>query len=436
MPYWSVQIKDILTEAGLFDIVSGVAPRPALQTDKGDNSVAVNSWDAKDKRALANIRTRVSSTMISYVINAMTSKQAWDSLKAVFDVQGPVAVILKRRRFFWYAIPEGADIEEHVHALRTCSEKLSLLQDPISDRDFTLVLLTALPESWDSFVATIDVNTTKSVDLTGRILQEDARRQSQSGTHAFPAFQRHPPGNGPTGPPGQTPHCFDRSTVTCHRCGKKGHIAPECRSRPRGKHQKKSGHKSYPAKVSNHPNSVPSQPTNPDQSNSFTFVTFLSEHSSKKKPELFETYKWLGDTGSQSHICVGRSLFETYTPTPGKTLYGIGTTPILGIGTVRIKFYTDQRQTLITLTDVLHVPSLPHHLISLGRLTDNTGLWYMGVDESLGIYDTASDTNIGEGYKIDNLYELLVMDVAPPQPQSFRPVPLVPGTIGTFPSAI
>ena len=221
MPYWSVQIKDILTEAGLFDIVSGVAPRPALQTDKGDNSVAVNSWDAKDKRALANIRTRVSSTMISYVINAMTSKQAWDSLKAVFDVQGPVAVILKRRRFFWYAIPEGADIEEHVHALRTCSEKLSLLQDPISDRDFTLVLLTALPESWDSFVATIDVNTTKSVDLTGRILQEDARRQSQSGTHAFPAFQRHPPGNGPTGPPGQTPHCFDRSTVTCHRCGKR-----------------------------------------------------------------------------------------------------------------------------------------------------------------------------------------------------------------------
>ena len=60
----------------------------------------------------------------------------------------------------------------------------------------------------------------------------------------------------------------------------------------------------------------------------------------------------------------------------------------------------------------------------------------MGVDESLGIYDTASDTNIGEGYKIDNLYELLVMDVTPPQPQSFWPVPLIPGTIGIFPSAI
>ena len=117
-------------------------------------------------------------------------------------------------------------------------------------------------------------------------------------------------------------------------------------------------------------------------------------------------------------------------------MYGVGTTPILGIGTVRIKFYTDQHQTLITLTNVLHVPSLPHHLISLGRLTDNTGLWYMGVDESLGIYDTTSDTNIGEGYKIDNLYELLVMDVTPPQPQSFRHVPLVPGMIGTYPSVI
>ena len=131
-PTWSVQIKDILTEAGLFDIVSGTTPRPALQTDNGDNSVAVNSWDGKDRRALANIRTRVSSAMISYVINAITSKQAWDSLKSVFDVQGPVAVILERRRFFRYAIPEGTDIKEHVHALRsainpTLPRKLHLL---------------------------------------------------------------------------------------------------------------------------------------------------------------------------------------------------------------------------------------------------------------------------------------------------------------------
>ena len=249
-PTWSVQIKDILTEAGLFDIVSGVTPRPALQTDNGDNSVAVNSWDAKDRKALMNIRTRVSSAMISYVINAITSKQAWDSLKSVFDVQGPVAVILERRRFFRYAIPEGADIEEHVRALRTCSEKLALLQDPISDRDFTLVLLTALPESWDSFVATIDVNSTKSIDLTGRILQEDARRRSRSGTQAFPTFQGNYPGGGPPGPPGQPARRFDRSTVICHRCGKKGHIAPECRSKPKGKNfnSKKPGNKSYPVR--------------------------------------------------------------------------------------------------------------------------------------------------------------------------------------------
>ena len=55
---WSVQIKDILTEAGLFDIVSGVTPRPALQTDNGDNSIAVNSWDASDWTMSAHHTTR------------------------------------------------------------------------------------------------------------------------------------------------------------------------------------------------------------------------------------------------------------------------------------------------------------------------------------------------------------------------------------------
>ena len=169
-PTWSMQIEDILTKAGLFDIISGVTPHPALQTDKGDNSVAINSWDAKHKRALANIWTCLSSAVISYIVNAMTSKQGWDSLKSVFDVQGPVAVILERHHFFRYAIPEGADIEEHICALHTCLEKLSLLQDPVSDRDFTLVLLTALPESWESFVTTIDITSTKFIDLTRRIL--------------------------------------------------------------------------------------------------------------------------------------------------------------------------------------------------------------------------------------------------------------------------
>ena len=107
-PTWSVQIKDILTEAGLFDIVSGVTPRPALQTDSGDNSVAVNSWDAKDKRALANIRTRMSSAMISYTINAMTSKQPWDSLKSIFDINA--LDLNKVGKAFGFAVPPRVNV--------------------------------------------------------------------------------------------------------------------------------------------------------------------------------------------------------------------------------------------------------------------------------------------------------------------------------------
>ena len=424
-------MKDILTESGLYGYAEGTIPAPVLDAD-GGNAAAVDAWIAKDAKALTAIRTRVSQSMMTYVIGAEHAKDAWSSLKAIFDVQGPIAIVLERRRFFRYAIPEGADIEEHTRALSSSKEKLSLLGKPVSNEDFNLTLLTALPESWDSFVASIDVSALSDpkTNLIGRLLQEDARRRSRSGvTAAFPVYPT--PGNqkppAPLNPPrsqSNQPRQFNGGARFPQR-GSGNSRGTNNRGRPNLPRSRGAFAPRF-----NPSNNRP--PPNHDQP-AYSFMARIDE------VEVFTaippTRKWIGDTGSQVHIVSDRSFFETYEATPGRTISGIGSAKVLGVGTIRLYFLVDGHRTgRITLVDVLHVPSISHHLISLGRLTSGTGLAYMGIDDVIEIYDARGNAGvIGLGNKVNQLYEFDIEPVLPVQ--SFLSVLAEPGTTGTSRSA-
>ena len=148
-------------------------------------------------------------------------------------------------------------------------------------------------------------------------------------------------------------------------------------------------------------------------------------------PDYFAR-RWIGDSATQAHIVSDCSLFIDYVETPGKTISGVGSSAVLGKGTVKIHFLVDgEKHGRITLTDVLYVPSIPYHLISLGRLTAGTGLAYWGINDEIEIIDTRRDCVVGQGTKVSNLYEFNVEPEVPVQ--SFQPVLAEPGTTGTFP---
>lgn len=208
---FQVQIQDILTDMGYMEYVDGTNPRPS------DKSL-LPDWEKKDRKALVIIRLRVSPSIITYIMSATSSKEAWDTLKAVFSTQGALAKITARRKFLRYSIEEGANMEIEIRNIRMIKEELALLGTIVDDEEFALTILTALPISWDSFISSIGTTELKSSDLIGRILQEDARRQERSSEVALVAR------------PAQTRSKF-RKGVICHHCGKEGHIKPECRSR-------------------------------------------------------------------------------------------------------------------------------------------------------------------------------------------------------------
>ena len=119
---WKIKMHDILTDLGLVKYTESTAP--LLTSDKSNQS-AVNTWNAKDHKALSTIRLRVDDSALIYIAGAKTSKGAWDTLKRMYEAAGTISVIATCQKLFWIHCPEGADIEEHICTLHGYQQQLS-----------------------------------------------------------------------------------------------------------------------------------------------------------------------------------------------------------------------------------------------------------------------------------------------------------------------
>ena len=75
---------------------------------------------------------------------------------------------------------------------------------------------------------------------------------------------------------------------------------------------------------------------------------------------------WVSDLATMVCIVHQHANFSTYEPTPGCTLKGASIMPILGIGDINFKFKHQGHKTVIQLCGIVHAPTIPHNLITLG----------------------------------------------------------------------
>jgi len=210
---WKIKMIDILTDLGLIGYIEAASPA---------------SIDAmKARRALSIIRLRVEDGPLVYIASATTAKGAWDALKRMYEPAGSTGIVTARRKLFRAHCPDGADIENHIRTLRGYQTELANLGQALNPSDFSMTLLTSLPDSWNTFISSIDpasMSDTADPDsskLISRILEEDLRIRSKNSAPeiALPASGHH-----------SRSHASQRQHRSrCFRCGKKGHMIRDCR---------------------------------------------------------------------------------------------------------------------------------------------------------------------------------------------------------------
>lgn len=222
---WRVQMFDYLSEMGLGGHVDG-----STQLSQATDAAA---WRKSDAKALRQIRMRVARDIIVYVQDASSAKEAWDTLAETFRPAGAIGIVTVRRKLYRAQCPDDGDIEAHLRQMREWNSELNALGQKLADADFSLTILTSLPESWDSFIRSIDVDDLQGTDLTparitpakliARILQEHKRREARKDDDNDDAV------------------LLARKTRTrCFRCNKRGHLAQDCRAKRPAKHRGKN----------------------------------------------------------------------------------------------------------------------------------------------------------------------------------------------------
>ena len=71
-------------------------------------------------------------------------------------------------------------VEDHIRTLRGYQEELHNLRQKIENEEFSIILLTSLPDSWNNYISSIDTSAlTNAPQLIARILEHDRRLKIQ-----------------------------------------------------------------------------------------------------------------------------------------------------------------------------------------------------------------------------------------------------------------
>jgi hypothetical protein len=147
---------------------------------------AKKKWEDGDGKARTQIELSIGNAKMIHISGANTASQMWEQLCMVKESKGQLGVLATRCALYRATAEEGFDMVEHVSKLRKLQEELHIMNNLVSDKDFVMILITSLPESWDNYTSSYlgssgNKPELKSHELIPILLEEDRRWKGRTG---------------------------------------------------------------------------------------------------------------------------------------------------------------------------------------------------------------------------------------------------------------
>jgi len=183
---WKRRMLAVLRDLGLEKYIAKDAKSPTLvdpnQPTKEEDE-AVDKWKEGDARTRTCIELAIRDSEMVHISGASTAYQMWDQLSMVKESKGRLGVMAARRVLYQMMAKEGFDMVAHISRLRQTQEELHIMGNLISDEDFTMMIATSLPESWDNYTSSFLGSSGNKLNITSHeliaiLLEEDRRRKA------------------------------------------------------------------------------------------------------------------------------------------------------------------------------------------------------------------------------------------------------------------
>lgn len=342
---WKFITKMILTLEGQWGVIEG------SEVD-----------EVKDKRAFARICISLKPTLLQYVRTCKSAKEAWDRLAQTFEDKGLFRRVSLLKQLHQIQFSNFSSMSEYIEKVSTIVQQLSNIGKVIEDEEVTEILLSGLPQEYDSLVSNLETLwMTKQLNrdiVQARLLQEEHRKNELNGGTALVSKSKS---------------TFKKNksskTIICHYCQKKGHVQAKCYKKKADEGKK-------------------------NNENGNLAAAFLVRGCKD----------WIIDSGCTSHMTWDRDCLINVNENNLKDYVTVANNLKLNceaIGDTKLRYEENE----VRLSNVLFVPELAANLLSVSRLVES-GYDVKFDTRGCQILCKTSGKSIAKGYCKNGLYRL------------------------------
>ncbi|KAL5719096.1 hypothetical protein ACHQM5_011921 [Ranunculus cassubicifolius] len=446
--FWCVRMRTLFISRDLLEYVEDGFKVPEDKTSLSSaDATKLREHIKKDAKALLLIQEGVTKPIFPRIINATTSKEAWDILEREFRGSKQVKTVKLqslRREFENLRMKDSELLKDYFTRFLDVVNQMKTYGEVIADQKVVEKILISLPERYDSIVSVIeqtkDLEKLGVEDLMGSIKAFEHRATMRGEKPLESAFQskinlstssESSRGRGTTRGRGRNTRGRGRgrgdfargrgdgtrkatevsNKPRCGICQKTGHEDRDCwyRDEPQCYRCKKYGHikKDCDQEGEQRAHYAEQNKQSGDQRGVEDHMFYAGQTDrGQQKSEV-----WYIDSGCSNHMTNNEEIFkEINTESHSKVKMGNGV-PVdaKGKGTITVETKKGRKE----VRDVLLVPDLAQNLLSIGQLLERGYVVHFD-DLACKIYDQQRREIAKVKMKGNRSFPLIFNEVSPP----------------------
>jgi hypothetical protein len=405
---WMPQMRRALRKVGLWGHIDGTDAKPVSGPAGGAPAPTqrdLRLWYRDENSTIGEIldvcepglRSQVEATA-----DGLSAAELWSTLQDKYGKPSLAVMAGIKFSISLKTCSEGGSVQDHASWLQQENNKLAGSKLEYDDLNLAIQLLAGLPRSMQSIRQVIVARPPEQITFENVRAALIEFEHTEQMSNALSRLSMTP---GPADTPsafaatGRPSNNRPRTGKYCSLHGTDTHSDAECRSQQPGSNNfanKKSndniGHPNGKAKPESANSSTAEQEDDDEPDEDIYFVsTDLGSSNSEESTALTATTMpvsptapgqtatctvWMVDSAATLHVCRSNDCMTNYAPTSGKRVrLGDGRhLQIAGIGNIRaLMQHEGSAPTLVTLTNVRHVPGLAVNLLSVACM-DSIGL--------------------------------------------------------------
>jgi hypothetical protein len=226
---WKPMMEDVLYCKDLHDPIEGDNAKPSSMLDK--------EWAKMHRKTIGCIRQCIEVSVFHHVSQETKADTLWKKLESLYERKTAQNKAFAIRKLAHLKLKEGRSVAEHLSEFQDLVNQLTRMNLVVDDELQALLLLSSLPDSWETLVVSLSNFAPNGVlqlaMVKDSLFNEETRRKDMGKDDAQALVTENrgrSKGRNSKGRSKSRSQSQTKGKVKCFYCDKEGHIKRNCKA--------------------------------------------------------------------------------------------------------------------------------------------------------------------------------------------------------------